>query len=142
LLNAIGLQSSVFNFSKIVGPSVAGSLSRRSVLPVVFSSMRSVLCFLLFNIFAMELPRGEARKQQPGDICGHWRRVPLPALEPADPSYRGNILRHGAVRRAVQRFLPIFATNILNVGATGFRYTDGGAWGWRYRRLAHARLGG
>jgi MFS family permease len=52
LLNAIGLQSSVFNFSKILGPRWVESSLRGSASPDVFSSMLSV-SFISFLIFIL-----------------------------------------------------------------------------------------
>ena len=66
LLNAIGLQSSVFNFSKIVGPSAGGVII--ALVGVAGCFFVNALSFvaLLFNLHLMELPAWEERAQQKG----------------------------------------------------------------------------
>jgi MFS family permease len=61
LLNAIGLQSSVFNFSKIVGPSAGGIII--ALVGIAGCFLINALSFvaLLFNLYLMELPPREER---------------------------------------------------------------------------------
>ena len=64
LLNAIGLQSSVFNFSKILGPSVGGVII--AFIGVAGCFLINALSFvaLLFNLYLMDLPPWEARRDE------------------------------------------------------------------------------
>ena len=62
LLNAIGLQSSVNNFSKIIGPSVAGVFIAYIGIAGCFLINAISFVFLLFNLYQMELPPWEARR--------------------------------------------------------------------------------
>ncbi|HET9295778.1 MAG TPA: MFS transporter, partial [Candidatus Binatia bacterium] len=71
LLNAIGLQSSVFNFSKILGPSIGGVII--AYIGVAGCFLINALSFvaLLFNLYLMDLPPWEARSNEQGI----WRDV-------------------------------------------------------------------
>ncbi|HSK29051.1 MAG TPA: MFS transporter, partial [Candidatus Limnocylindria bacterium] len=64
LLNAIGLQSSVFNFSKIVGPAASGVIIAALGIANCFLLNAISFVFLLFNLYQMELPPWEKRKDQ------------------------------------------------------------------------------
>ena len=64
LLNAIGLQSSVFNFSKILGPSAGGIIIAYVGLSGCFLINAISFVFLLFNLYQMELPPWEKRPEQ------------------------------------------------------------------------------
>ncbi|HEY2975986.1 MAG TPA: MFS transporter [Pyrinomonadaceae bacterium] len=120
LLNAIGLQSSVFNFSKIVGPSVGGLIIAYVGIAGCFLVNAISFVFLLFNLYLMDLPEREPRRDQRGllaDIkegfsylAGNRRILYIIAI-----SYV--VALFGA---PYSRFLPIFATNVLHVGASGF----------------------
>jgi len=120
LLNAIGLQSSVFNFSKILGPTAGGIII--AYLGIADCFLVNALSFLalIVNLQLMELPPWEARAGRPSigaDIKEGFLYV------------RGNrrILHIIAISYVMalfgapyNRFVPIFATNILHVGPTGF----------------------
>jgi len=120
LLNAIGLQSSVFNFSKILGPSVGG---------VIIASVGIANCFLvnalsflalIFNLYLMELPPWEERAGQKSiweDIKEGFMYVRSSRRIFHIISISYAMALFGA---PYNRFLPIFATNILRVGPTGF----------------------
>src|SRR5262245_15668378 len=120
LLNAIGLQSSVFNLSKILGPSTGGiMIASIGIAGCFFVNALSFLA-LIYNLYLMELPHWEARAEKQSiwqDIKEGYAYV------------RGNrrifhiiglsyvVALFGA---PYNRFIPIFATNILRVGPTGF----------------------
>jgi MFS family permease len=120
LLNAIGLQSSVFNFSKIVGPSVGGVLIATIGIAGCFLINALSFLALLFNLYLMELPPWEKRLNSPSiwaDIKegfaylhGNRRIFYIVGL-----SYVMALF--GA---PYNRFIPMFATDILHVGPTGF----------------------
>ena len=120
LLNAIGLQSSVFNFSKILGPSIGGVII--AYIGVAGCFLINALSFvaLLFNLYLMDLPPWEARSNEQGI----WNDVTEGFLY-----LRGNrrILYIVGLSYVVamfgapyNRFVPMFATNILRVGPSGF----------------------
>ncbi|MGB7951033.1 MAG: MFS transporter [Candidatus Binatia bacterium] len=120
LLNAIGLQSSVFNFSKIVGPSLGGVMIASIGIAGCFFVNALSFSALIYNLHLMELPQWEKRAREQSlweDIKEGYTYV------------RGNrrifyiiglsyvVALFGA---PYNRFVPIFATNILQVGPTGF----------------------
>jgi MFS family permease len=122
LLNAIGLQSSVFNFSKIVGPSLGGVMIATIGIAGCFFVNALSFPALIYNLRLMELPRWENRAREQSlwadikegyvYVCGNRRILHIIGL-----SYV--VALFGA---PYNRFVPIFATNILHVGATGFGF--------------------
>ena len=120
LLNAIGLQSSVFNFTKILGPSLGGIIIAWIGVAGCFLVNAISFIALLINLKMMELPPWEARSDQPGlwddvkegftYLRGDRRMLHIVFL-----SYV--VAMFGA---PYNRFVPMFATNILKVGPTGF----------------------
>ncbi len=120
LLNAIGLQSSVFNFSKIMGPSAGGLIIAYLGIAGCFLVNAISFVFLLFNLYLMELPPWEARldaKSMFADIKEgfNYLRADRRILYIVGISYVMALF--GA---PYNRFVPIFATNVLHVGASGF----------------------
>src|SRR5262245_15869339 len=66
LLNAIGLQSFVNNFSKIAGPSAAGLIIAYIGVPGCFLVNAISFVFLLFNLYQIDLPPWETRASKQG----------------------------------------------------------------------------
>jgi MFS family permease len=120
LLNAIGLQSSVFNFSKILGPSAGGLIIAYISIADCFLVNAISFIYLLFNLYQMDLPPWESRIDQKSMwadvkegfiyLTGNRRLLYIVGL-----SYV--VATFGA---PYNRFVPIFATNVLHVGASGF----------------------
>ncbi len=120
LLNAIGLQSSFFNLSKILGPSAGGAIIALVGISGCFFLNALSFMALIWNLYLMELPTWEApsRKQ------GVWKEI-----QEGYRYLRGNRRIFSIVSLSYivalvgapySRFLPMFATNILRVGPTGF----------------------
>ena len=120
LLNAIGLQSSVFNLSKILGPSAGGLVIAWVGIANCFLVNAVTFVALLFNLHLMDLPPWEGR----ADAQSIWGDVK-----------EGFVYLHGNRRllyivglsyvlatflAPYNRFLPMFATNVLHVGPSGF----------------------
>ena len=120
LLNAIGLQSSVFNFSKILGPSAGGMIIAFVGIAGCFLLNALSFVFLLFNLNQMELPPWEKRSNQQSlwvdvkegfnYLLGNRRLLYIVGLSYVIATFCA----------PYNRFVPIFATNILHVGASGF----------------------
>ena len=120
LLNAIGLQSSVFNFSKILGPSAGGMIIAYVGIAGCFLVNAISFVFLLFNLYMMELPPWEKRTDEQtmwGDVkegfnylLGNRRLLYIVGLSYVIATFCA----------PYNRFVPIFATNVLHVGASGF----------------------
>ena len=123
LLNAIALNSTVFNGSAVIGPSIAGLIIGLFGVPLCFlingvSFIASVGALLLMT----NLPTF-ARATQQGSVLARIRE----GLDYArrDPVV-GTLLLNVAVFSlfAMNRFtlLPIFADQVLHSGATGFGF--------------------
>ncbi|MDP2603593.1 MAG: MFS transporter [Deltaproteobacteria bacterium] len=120
LLNAIGLQSSVFNFSKILGPTTGGIIIAYIGIADCFLVNALSFLALIVNLQMMELPPWERKKDRQSIgadikegflyVRGSRRIFHIIAI-----SYV--MAMFGA---PYNRFVPIFATNILHVGPTGF----------------------
>ena len=120
LLNAIGLQSSVFNLTKILGPSAGGVIiATVGVAGCFFVNALSFLA-LIYNLHLMELPPWE---KQIG------RQSILEDIKEGFVFVRGTrrILHIIFISYVMamfgapyNRFVPIFATNTLRIGPTGF----------------------
>lgn len=120
LLNAIGLQSSVNNFSKIMGPSAGGIIIAYIGIAGCFLVNAISFVFLVFNLYQMDLPPWEDRRDRESiftDIKeGYgYLRANRRLLHIVSISYLMALF--GA---PYNRFVPIFATNVLHVGASGF----------------------
>ena len=120
LLNAIGLQSSVFNLSKIFGPSAGGVIISLIGLAGCFFINALSFVALLFNLHLMELPPWEERPAGQGI----WADIKEGAVYAHANRRIFNILTLSYVLALFgapyNRFVPMFATNILHVGPTGF----------------------
>ncbi|HEY7218329.1 MAG TPA: MFS transporter [Candidatus Binatia bacterium] len=120
LLNAIGPQSSFFNLSKILGPSMGGTVIALVGISGCFFLNALSFMALIWNLYLMELPPWEA----PAKKQGVWKEI-----KEGYGYLRSNrrILSIVSLCYVValvgapySRFIPMFATNILHVGPTGF----------------------
>ena len=120
LLNAIGLQSSVFNFSKILGPSAGGMIIAYIGIAGCFLVNAISFVYLLFNLYQMDLPPWEKRSDEKSMwadvkegfhyLTGNRRLLYIVGLSYVIATFLA----------PYNRFVPIFATNVLHVGASGF----------------------
>ncbi len=120
LLNAIGLQSSVFNFSKILGPTTGGLIIAYIGIADCFLINALSFLALIINLQLMELPPWEAKSERQSILADIkegfiYVRGSRRIFHIISISYI--MAMFGA---PYNRFVPIFATNILHVGATGF----------------------
>jgi len=120
LLNAIGLQSSVFNFSKILGPSAGGVII--GFIGIADCFLVNALSFLalLYNLHLMELPAWEGRATRQSI----WADIKEGFIYVRSSRRIFNIISISYVMAMFgapyNRVVPIFATNILRLGPTGF----------------------
>lgn len=120
LLNAIGLQSSVFNFSKILGPTTGGIIIAYIGIADCFLVNALSFLALIVNLQMMELPPWE-RKKDRQSIAADIREGFLYVRGSRRIFHIISISYVMAMFGApYNRFVPIFATNILHVGPTGF----------------------
>jgi MFS family permease len=120
LANAIALHSSVFNLSRILGPSIGGIVI--ALIDVEGCFLVNALSFLalIFTLQQMDLPPWRAKaKSSP-----LWTEV-----KEGFNYLRGNSQLFSTIALSYvvamigapyATFVPVFATNVLHVGATGF----------------------
>jgi MFS family permease len=123
LTNAIALNSSVFNASAVIGPSLAG---------VVIALVGVPLCFLansvsyLAAIVALLLMRGLPRREPPAHEARFFAHLAEGAAYARRTPEVGGLLVTVAVFSlfAMNRstLLPLFADQVLRVGAQGFGF--------------------
>ena len=120
LFNAIALQSSVFNLSKILGPSAGGILIALVGIAGCFFINAVSFLALILTLFMMELPPWEA----PDKKTGIWSEIKEGYAYLRSNRRLFSIVWLSYVLALVgapyTRFLPMFATNILHVGPSGF----------------------
>ena len=122
LMNAIALNSSMFNGARVFGPALAG---------VLIASIGTAGCFLLNGLSFLA-------------VIGAYIAMRLPAAAPINPSRSiwhatGEALRYVANDRIIRAvitlvsvtslfgwsysvLMPIFAGDVLNIGAKGYGY--------------------
>lgn len=123
LLNAIALNSSVFNASAVIGPSIAGLLIAVVGVPICFllnsvSYLAAIAALLLMRNLPKEAQR---REEQP-----MLRRIAEGAAYARSEPVVGTLLIVVAVFSlfAMNRttLMPLFADQVLHVGAHGFGF--------------------
>ncbi|MGH7844605.1 MAG: MFS transporter [Candidatus Binatia bacterium] len=119
LLNAVALNSAIVNMSKVVGPSLGGVLI--SVIGVDGCLLINAISFLaiILSILVMDVP-ARPRMKQKKDF---FREV-LEGYQYARTNrhvFSAIVITYvvGMVGAPFVRFLPVFATDILHVGASG-----------------------
>jgi predicted MFS family arabinose efflux permease len=120
LFNAIALQSSVFNFSKIVGPSLGGVLIALVGIANCFLINAVSFLALIWTLVMMELPEWRT----PAKETGIWSEIKegYEYLRSNRRLFSIVMLSYvvALVGAPYTRFIPMFATNILHVGPAGF----------------------
>jgi MFS family permease len=126
LMNAIALNSSVFNASAVIGPSIAGLLIATVGVPICFlANSLSYLAAIVALLMMRDLPRAGPR----GDDLPFIERL----VEGASYARREKVV--GMLLIAVGVFslfamnrltlVPLFADEVLHVGAHGFGFLLG-----------------
>ena len=122
LLNAIALNSSVVNLSKVIGPSLGGTLI--SLIGVAGCLLVNALSFLaiIVSLVLMELPAWH--RQEGGE--NFWEEVSegYHYVKTNDRIFAVLILTYvvALVGSPYTRFLPVFASDILHAGPSGFGF--------------------
>ncbi len=120
LLNAISLHASVFNMSRILGPSVGGVLI--AVIGIAGCFFINGLSFLaiIWSLFVMDLPPWERK----GGNESIWSEIKEGYEYVKSHHWVFSIICLSYVVAVMgspyPRFLPVFASNILHVGPFGF----------------------
>ena len=120
LLNAIGLQSSVFNLSKILGPSAGGVIIALIGIAGCFFINALSFVALLFNLHLMEMPPREGRTGKL-ELWNEIKEGYSYVRSSRTIFYIVSLSYIFALAGApYNRFIPMVATNILHVGPSGF----------------------
>ena len=120
LSNAIALHASVFNLSRVLGPSVGGLvIATLGIAGCFFVNALSFLALIL-TLILMELPAwaGSSRR------VGLWKEIKEGYRYLRSNSHMFAIVMLSYVVATIgapyATFVPVFATNILHVGPLGF----------------------
>jgi MFS family permease len=125
-MNAIALNSSVFNTAAVVGPAVAGVIIGIAGVPICFlANSVSYLAAIVALLLMRDLPLLVRERQDQ-----HWlRRLAQGASYARDEPVVGTLLVAVAVFSlfAMNRLtlIPLFADEVLHVGAQGFGFLLG-----------------
>ena len=120
IVNAVALHSSLANFTKIVGPSLAGILI--SIIGVAGCLFINALSFsaIIVSLWMMDLPPWE-KDERPEGFWSEFREG-FQYVRSNHRVYAALLMAYilALLGSPYSRFLPIFATDILHVGAVGF----------------------
>ena len=123
LVNAIALNSTIFNGSAVIGPSIAGLLIGLAGVPFCFAANAvSYLASIAALLLMTNLP-AVVKGRPPGPVLERIREGF--AYSVRDPVVGTLLLNVGVFSLfAMNRFtlLPIFAAQVLHIGATGFGF--------------------
>lgn len=120
IVNAVALHSSLANFTKIAGPSLAGVLI--SIIGVAGCLFINALSFpaIIVSLWMMDLPTWEKGERPEG----FWSEFSegFQYVRSNHRLYTALLMAYALalVGSPYSRFLPIFATDILHVGPAGF----------------------
>ncbi len=120
LLNAIALHSSVFNMSRILGPSFGGVLIAFAGIAGCFFINGLSFLALIWSLVVMDLPSWEGKNGNESiwsEIKEGYEYVKSNRWVFSIISLSYVVAVAGA---PYPRFLPVFASNILHVGPSGF----------------------
>src|ERR1043166_5589478 len=120
LSNAIALHASVFNLSRVLGPSVGGIvIAMFGIAGCFFLNALSFLALIL-TLILMELPAWESTAKREG--LWHEIKEGYQYLRSNSQMFAIVALSYvvATVGAPYSTFVPVFATNILHVGPTGF----------------------
>ena len=120
LSNAIALHASAFNLSRILGPSVGGVvIATVGIAGCFFLNALSFLALIL-TLILMELPAWDGFAQR----VGLWKEIKegYQYLRSNSQMFAIVMLSYvvATIGAPYATFVPVFATNILHVGALGF----------------------
>jgi MFS family permease len=122
LMNAIALNSSIVNLSKVIGPSLGGVLI--SFIGIAGCLLVNAVSFLaiIFSLLMMDLPHWQ-REEKEDDF---WQEVTEGYRYVQTNSRVFGVLFLAYIVALVgspySRFLPVFASDILHTGPSGFGF--------------------
>lgn len=119
LMNAIALNSSNFNLTRIVGPAVAGAvIATLGVAPCFFLNAASFLAVLSSLAF---MRGGDAPRTPSGEAAATFREGARYALgEPGPRALLALTAVYSVFGASFITMLPVYARDVLAMGATGY----------------------
>lgn len=122
LMNAIALNSSIVNLSKVLGPSLGGVLI--SVIGVAGCLLVNAMSFLaiIFSLLRMDLPHWQREDKEENfwqEVAEGYRYVQTNSRVFA-VLFLAYIV--ALVGSPYSRFLPVFASDVLHTGPAGFGF--------------------
>jgi MFS family permease len=125
LTNAIGLNSIIFNVSRSAGPAIAGLLI--AVVGTGGAYTAQAVCYFLATIWTIQLSSNRSAASSAHGKHGHDESFRQSIVEGWKFSWRNEAVRASLLIVACSSIfiipfmtlLPVFARDILNVGATG-----------------------
>ncbi len=120
ILNAIGLNSTLFNLARIVGPAIGGLVVATLGEAPAFAINAVTFLAVIFALLLMRLPppRLSARQTRPlENLKGGLQYL---AAERAIFGLVAMVALFSMVGFGALNLLPVFAKDILNIGADGF----------------------
>lgn len=119
LMNAIALNSSIFNLSRIIGPTIAGVLITTAGIAACFYANAASFLAVVIGLLMMRMPREERRAPaaRTGGLLGGLQYVTSEPWPLALVVITGTLSVFGFSFLAM---LPVFAKEVLNTGAAGY----------------------
>ncbi len=119
LMNAVALNSSIVNMSKVAGPSLGGVLI--SVIGVDGCLLVNALSFLaiIVSVVMMDIPPKQKREKQEDFLREVFEGYQYARTNRRVFSAMVTTYVVGLIGAPFVRFLPVFATDILHVGPSG-----------------------
>lgn len=119
LTNAIALNSSAFNLTRIVGPALAGALIGSAGIAACFYANAISYLFVIAGLMAMRRPR--LRRSRPAEGVRDNLREGFQFISrtPLASALVGLIAVASIFGFPYAMLLPVFARDVLQVGATG-----------------------
>lgn len=120
LMNAIALNSSVVNLSKVIGPSLGGLLI--SIIGVAGCLLVNAVSFLaiIFSLLMMELPQWQREEGEEN----FWQEISegYSYIRTNNRVFSVLFLAYvvALIGSPYSRFLPVFASDVLHAGPLGF----------------------
>lgn len=123
LMNAIALNSSVFNAAAVIGPSIAGLLIAVVGVPLCFLvNSVSYLAAIAALLRMRELPRRKPQVQQQNWHARLAEGASYARHEPVVGALLVVVATFSLLTMNRQTILPLFADQVLHVGAKGFGF--------------------
>lgn len=126
LINAIALNSSVFNGAAVIGPSIAGVLIAVVGVPICFlANSLSYLAAIAALLLMRDLPRHEPRSHEQNFVAHLTEGAAYARREPTVGLLLVLVAMFSLFAMNRQTILPLFADQVLHIGPQGYGFLLG-----------------